>query len=96
MKKKKQKHRNRCAQGTRRLDREPNGRPSPPRPSSLVPQKSLTGASAGGKPRRLWVFFSSRRRHTRLQGDWSSDVCSSDLCSSEQVECPGRAQSFWI
>src|SRR5256885_1739707 len=22
-------------------------------------------------------FFSSRRRHTRLQGDWSSDVCSS-------------------
>src|SRR5256885_10799050 len=23
------------------------------------------------------VFFSSRRRHTRLQGDWSSDVCSS-------------------
>src|SRR2546426_11648625 len=31
----------------------------------------------------FWVlfffFFSSRRRHTRLQGDWSSDVCSSDL-----------------
>src|SRR5256885_8747270 len=30
----------------------------------------------------LWMtlfFFSSRRRHTRLQGDWSSDVCSSDL-----------------
>src|SRR2546426_4405023 len=26
-------------------------------------------------------FFSSRRRHTRLQGDWSSDVCSSDLLS---------------
>src|SRR5256885_11468589 len=26
-------------------------------------------------------FFSSRRRHTRLQGDWSSDVCSSDLAS---------------
>src|SRR6266566_8853751 len=26
------------------------------------------------------VFFvSSRRRHTRLQGEWSSDVCSSDL-----------------
>src|SRR5205807_2923041 len=24
-------------------------------------------------------FFSSRRRHTRLQGDGSSDVCSSDL-----------------
>src|SRR2546426_7474505 len=27
----------------------------------------------------LRFFFSSRRRHTRLQGDWSSDVCSSDL-----------------
>src|SRR5256885_6458941 len=27
-------------------------------------------------------FFSSRRRHTRLQGDWSSDVCSSDLRKS--------------
>src|SRR5256885_8576055 len=26
-----------------------------------------------------FFFFSSRRRHTRLQGDWSSDVCSSDL-----------------
>src|SRR5688500_19436505 len=26
-----------------------------------------------------FCFFSSRRRHTRLQGDWSSDVCSSDL-----------------
>src|SRR5256885_4710639 len=33
------------------------------------------------EPRRadLVFFFSSRRRHTRLQGDWSSDVCSSDL-----------------
>src|SRR5256885_5699742 len=29
--------------------------------------------------RRRFFFFSSRRRHTRLQGDWSSDVCSSDL-----------------
>src|SRR5205807_4016870 len=27
----------------------------------------------------ICFFFSSRRRHTRLQGDWSSDVCSSDL-----------------
>src|SRR5256885_2408165 len=30
----------------------------------------------------LIFFFSSRRRHTRLQGDWSSDVCSSDLYRS--------------
>src|SRR5207248_6552829 len=27
----------------------------------------------------LFFFFSSRRRHTRSYGDWSSDVCSSDL-----------------
>src|SRR5256885_6839060 len=30
-------------------------------------------------------FFSSRRRHTRLQGDWSSDVCSSDLVPAAEV-----------
>src|SRR2546430_3111418 len=30
---------------------------------------------------RCWCrfFFSSRRRHTRFDCDWSSDVCSSDL-----------------
>src|SRR5256885_10171865 len=38
----------------------------------------------------LAVFFSSRRRHTRLQGDWSSDVCSSDL-QSEQSARPKHA-----
>src|SRR5262249_58454526 len=31
------------------------------------------------------VFFSSRRRHTRLVSDWSSDVCSSDLSSAPRV-----------
>ena len=29
-------------------------------------------------------FFSSRRRHTRLRRDWSSDVCSSDLQVDEE------------
>src|SRR2546426_6683911 len=33
----------------------------------------------------LVFFFSSRRRHTRLQGDWSSDVCSSDLDAHERL-----------
>src|SRR5205807_5703731 len=33
----------------------------------------------------IFFFFSSRRRHTRLQGDWSSDVCSSDLDTSSVV-----------
>src|SRR5256885_17179249 len=32
----------------------------------------------------FFFFFSSRRRHTRLQGDWSSDVCSSDLVTMER------------
>src|ERR1022692_3684187 len=32
----------------------------------------------------VFFFFSSRRRHTRLQGDWSSDVCSSDLFQEER------------
>src|SRR2546427_12176023 len=27
----------------------------------------------------IFFFFSSRRRHTRFDCDWSSDVCSSDL-----------------
>src|SRR5690348_121638 len=31
-------------------------------------------------------FFSSRRRHTSWTGDWSSDVCSSDLCHTSQSE----------
>src|SRR5262249_59655194 len=30
----------------------------------------------------VFFFFSSRRRHTRLVSDWSSDVCSSDLTPS--------------
>src|SRR5438477_4467036 len=29
----------------------------------------------------FFFFFSSIRRHTRLTCDWSSDVCSSDLCA---------------
>src|SRR2546427_6442989 len=31
-------------------------------------------------------FFSSRRRHTRFDCDWSSDVCSSDLVPSVALE----------
>src|SRR5256885_3805445 len=37
-------------------------------------------------------FFSSRRRHTRLQGDWSSDVCSSDLFPTKGPPSGGRGQ----
>src|ERR1039457_7560155 len=38
----------------------------------------------------FFFFFSSRRRHTRLQGDWSSDVCSSDLA----ILPPGQHRRF--
>src|SRR6266705_6462443 len=31
----------------------------------------------------ILFFFSSRRRHTRSYGDWSSDVCSSDLLGTD-------------
>src|SRR3989454_10269045 len=36
-----------------------------------------------GSNNHVCFFFSSRRRHTRLQGDWSSDVCSSDLIEGD-------------
>src|SRR5256886_14474499 len=34
-------------------------------------------------------FSSSRRRHTRFDCDWSSDVCSSDLWNDLPYSCPG-------
>src|SRR5437899_2928749 len=45
--------------------------------------------------RRVIFFFSSRRRHTRCLSDWSSDVCSSDLCSSTSstTSSPARAST---
>src|SRR2546426_8455242 len=46
----------------------------------------------------FFFFFSSRRRHTRLQGDWSSDVCSSDLfwiLTLLPMRVPGITTTFW-
>src|SRR3989475_5878008 len=44
---------------------------------------------------RCLFFFSSRRRHTRFDCDWSSDVCSSDLVTmpltSPRVESEAQA-----
>src|SRR5437763_15883126 len=52
----------------------------------------------------FFFFFSSRRRHTRYIGDWSSDVCSSDLepqvrllrfgCRDEEGELAVLAQQL--
>src|SRR5688572_13723819 len=47
-------------------------------------------------------FFSSRRRHTRFDCDWSSDVCSSDLAGKDAApadgastaEAPGKSYKF--
>src|SRR5438093_5105014 len=48
-------------------------------------------------------FFSSRRRHTRLDSDWSSDVCSSDLEQSavsglqlQTVQASAKAPGIWL
>src|SRR5438046_4686797 len=47
-----------------------------------------------------FFFFSSRRRHTRLVSDWSSDVCSSDLRPARarpaRPRPPLRAQSVRV
>src|SRR2546426_7904542 len=46
----------------------------------------------------VFFFFSSRRRHTRLQGDWSSDVCSSDLSRARFQrlnQLPGSIALSW-
>src|SRR2546421_1987242 len=40
-----------------------------------------------------FFFFSSRRRHTRSDRDWSSDVCSSDLLSSQAGAYIGELNS---
>src|SRR6266850_2703637 len=39
-------------------------------------------------------FFSSSRRHTRLQGDWSSDVWSSDLAEAVAVWAPSQQREM--
>src|SRR5688572_33412430 len=40
-------------------------------------------------------FFSSRRRHTRFDCDWSSDVCSSDLLDELDMPRPPLAARLY-
>src|SRR6266446_7104983 len=42
----------------------------------------------------LFLFFSGRGRHTRLQGDWSPDVCSSDLGPMHAADGAGDMASL--
>src|ERR1017187_8383138 len=44
----------------------------------------------------FFFFFSSRRRHTRYIGDWSSDVCSSDLGDLREVRSGGWAGTVGV
>src|SRR5690348_12847157 len=56
-------------------------------PAPAVGMPGPFGLSDRDQVSALLFFFSSRRRHTRWTGDWSSDVCSSDL-TSELVAAP--------
>src|SRR3989475_10853693 len=44
----------------------------------------------------FFFFFSSRRRHTRFDCDWSSDVCSSDLRALPQLVVQVRRYGRWF
>src|SRR6266705_1127868 len=58
-----------------------------PTDSEVIPKPNVR-AEITGTLVRLAVdnfFFSSSSRHTRSYGDWSSDVCSSDLAPSYVV-----------
>src|SRR5437762_13967915 len=50
----------------------------------------------GRAVRGICFFFSSRRRHTRYIGDWSSDVCSSDLRqrAQQRLGLPGPLEAL--
>ena len=48
----------------------------------------------GNRGDPILFFFSSRRRHTRSDRDWSSDVCSSDLFDRRQ-DPRGRVY-YWM
>src|SRR5207248_3639156 len=52
---------------------------------AVIALSSLFDAHQGLLTFQLRFFFSSRRRHTRSYGDWSSDVCSSDLETAQLV-----------
>src|SRR5437762_11637969 len=61
---------------------------SPPSKIGWYVKKLLSGK---------FFFFSSRRRHTRYIGDWSSDVCSSDLLLNQWLGWPRACQpSHWF
>src|SRR6267154_5573922 len=66
--------------------------------STRPPPNSIHQNTYAHRPAKAGsFFFSSRRRHTRWTGDWSSDVCSSDLLGGlyalEPVEAPADLEN---
>src|SRR2546430_600380 len=49
------------------------------RPEGIRRTRGMAGSGLRPRSKIPYFFFSSRRRHTRFDCDWSSDVCSSDL-----------------
>src|SRR5437762_1499746 len=56
----------------------------------LEPLRARLAGSGYNTKFKFVFFFSSRRRHTRYIGDWSSDVCSSDLARLRRGARPHR------
>src|SRR2546430_4616835 len=62
-------------------------------PSGALEVQLFPASATGMDLLEIVLFFSSRRRHTRFDCDWSSDVCSSDLGSpGRPAEGPARHQ----
>src|SRR2546430_4917304 len=63
---------------------------------SAIAALCLVGSSlpAQGTIDRSTLLFSSRRRHTRFDCDWSSDVCSSDLIGRDHDLITARLKSL--
>src|SRR5256886_9544812 len=84
---------NRCVSSrawvTQPRKRRVGNRRPPSRESWRVRSKKYTSIISARACSLTIFFFSSRRRHTRFDCDWSSDVCSSDLCVGP-VGLPGR------
>src|SRR2546430_12574112 len=53
---------------------------------SRLPSIAMGGGSGNGRCALCDFLFSSRRRHTRFDCDWSSDVCSSDLHFDDRMQ----------
>src|SRR5437764_9095643 len=66
--------------------------------SQIIHRDTAEPVTEKVSPRRLddlLFFFISRRRHTTYIGDWSSDVCSSDLGDRDERadrDCGNRAR----